>query len=298
MFVVTGASSKTGSAVAAALIESGAKVRLIGRNACRLARFAADAEIIESEPNDVERLRHAFIGAAGAFVMLQPGLIPDSTGFERYQANVVNALAQALAQAEVRRAVVLSGWGANYPLSGNPLLGLRYLEQELSKVPSLAAVVLRAGWFMENTEPFLDQIRNFGYAHGPVRGDLLLPMIATRDIGKKAAQILLTSELTGSSSLELQGPEDRSLSDIVIAAGKMLGKPGATYTQITSDEAEQHLLARGFSKEMAKGVVQISEDLNEGRIRMLTPRNTSNSTPTTFENYLAGKLAEQEKRQG
>jgi uncharacterized protein YbjT (DUF2867 family) len=241
--------------------------------------------VIVSDPDDQAKLTDAFRGSLGVYVKLQPGLIPDSHDFGRYQSKVVDALVVALAKAEVPRAVVLSGWGANDAESSNPLWALRYMEQQLGTLPALNLVFLRAGWFMENLLPLIHSILTTGHAEGPLRGDLPLPMISTADIGRAVAALLQT-DIRGKTVLELQGPQDCTMEEAVRAIGQRVGRPEASYRQVTEAEAEEGLLASSFSQEMARGVVQIATDVNAQRIRMQSPRSTATATPTTLEEFL------------
>ena len=72
MYVVTGGSSHTATAVANALLEQRVSFRMVGRNSTRLQKFVdAGVEVIEAEPFDADGLAKAFSGAEAAFVMLQ-----------------------------------------------------------------------------------------------------------------------------------------------------------------------------------------------------------------------------------
>ncbi len=64
---------------------------------------------------------------------------------------------------------------------------------------------------MENLLPQAGVIKSMGIMAGPVREDLPLPMIATRDIGACAAEALLKLDFVRKSTHELQGPRDVNL---------------------------------------------------------------------------------------
>src|SRR5205814_8417158 len=108
-----------------------------------------------------------------------------------YQQQVSGALVSAIEIASVKHAVVLSSVGADKPEKTGPVVGLHNLEQKLNRIASLSALYLRAGYFMENLLPQIGVIQNFGVMGGPLRGDLAVAMIATRDIGAAAAEALL-----------------------------------------------------------------------------------------------------------
>ncbi|WP_197284125.1 hypothetical protein [Bacillus sp. JCM 19041] len=63
MYVITGSTGRTGSAVANYLLDNGQPVRVIGRNLDRLMPFVRKgAEPFVSEPTDVTMLIKAFSG--------------------------------------------------------------------------------------------------------------------------------------------------------------------------------------------------------------------------------------------
>ena len=101
-YVVTGATSRTGSIVSKALLEAGARVRVLGRSAKRLeplTRLGAEVRIVE--PLDAEALNAAFVGVDAAYVMLQPNYIPDHPDFRGYQNTLVDNLGLALERSRV-----------------------------------------------------------------------------------------------------------------------------------------------------------------------------------------------------
>ncbi len=71
MIVVTGASGRTGKTVAQALLAKGKKVRVIGRDATRLAPLVnLGAEAAVGVIDDIPRLSTFFEGAEAAYLVL------------------------------------------------------------------------------------------------------------------------------------------------------------------------------------------------------------------------------------
>ena len=105
--------------------------------------------------------------------------------------SVSDALRSAIEKNGIKYAVVLSSVGADKSHGTGPVAGLHSLEKKLEGIPGLNALFLRAGYFMENLLPQAGVIKSMGIMAGPVREDLPLPMIATRDIGAYAAEALL-----------------------------------------------------------------------------------------------------------
>lgn len=289
MIVVSSATSNTGSAVAEALLAAGHRIRVLGRDRGRLRRFVErGAEAAEVRTDDPHSLREAFADAREAFVMLAPGLIPGSSDFPAYQRRVISAHRQALGGLDgLTRIVGLSGWAANYAGARGPVWGLRPLEEALDTLTGVEVTHLRAGWFMENALPMIDEVRATGTAHGLIPGDLPLPAIATADIGAVAADLLTGRRAAGTGRLELQGPRDITLNEVTAAIGQAVGRPGARYERIDPATMRGGLLAAGFSPHMADGTIAMTLDVAERRIAMTRPRDAETATPTTFEEFLA-----------
>jgi len=202
MYVVLGASGNTGQVVARSLLARQQKVRVVGRSAARLQPFAEQgAEVFIGDAADASSLTKAFHQSDSAYVMIPPD--PTSSDFRAFQDRASDAIATAIQQAGVKNVVSLSSIGADKASGTGPVAGLYNLEQKLNQINGVNALHLRAGYFMENTLPQAGAIRMLGSAVGPLRPDLKLPIIATRDIGAAAAAALLRLAFRGKQTLEL-----------------------------------------------------------------------------------------------
>ncbi|HEX3375803.1 MAG TPA: SDR family NAD(P)-dependent oxidoreductase, partial [Candidatus Acidoferrales bacterium] len=73
MFVVTGATGHIGSVTSEALLASGAKVRVVGRDPKKLERFSANGgEPFVADMTDAATLEKAFSGARAVFILIPP----------------------------------------------------------------------------------------------------------------------------------------------------------------------------------------------------------------------------------
>src|SRR5207253_7869100 len=129
-----------------------------------------------------------------------------------------------------------------------PVLGLHNLEQKLNQINGANVLHLRAAYFMENTLPQASPIRQMGSAAGPLRADLKLPMIATRDIGTAAAEALLDPSVRGKQTRELLGQRDLSYAEVATIIGKAIGKPELKYVQLPDDQFRGVLVQMGMSE--------------------------------------------------
>src|SRR5277367_1299997 len=182
MYVITGATGNTGSVIAERLLEAGQKVRVVGRDPKRLEKFTGKgAESFIADATDGGALTNAFAGAKAVYAMIPPNIgAPD---VRAYMETVSDALRSAIRQNGINHAVVLSSVGADKSHGTGPVAGLHSLEKKLEGISGLNALFLRAGYFMEQVLGQAGVIKAMGTMAGPVRADLPLAMIATRDIG-------------------------------------------------------------------------------------------------------------------
>ncbi|MFZ1928324.1 MAG: NmrA family NAD(P)-binding protein [Candidatus Sulfotelmatobacter sp.] len=286
MYAILGASGNTGHVVAKTLLERGQKVRAIGRNATHLQPLATQgAEVFVADVTDAAALTKAFQDADSAYVMIPPN--PASNDPLGYENQVSDAIATAVRSTRVKNIVSLSSIGADKPTGTGPVVGLYNLEQKLNRVDTINVLYLRAGSFMENTLGQAGAIRMMGSAVGPLRPDLKLPMIAARDIGAAAADALLQLAFHGKQIQELHGQRDLDYSEVATIIGKAIGKPKLAYVQAPDDQLRAAMVQMGMSGNFAGLMLEMTAALNSGYMRALEPRTPRNTTPTSFETFVA-----------
>jgi uncharacterized protein YbjT (DUF2867 family) len=296
MYVVLGASGHTGHIVANNLLARGQKVRVVGRNSAHLQPLTSKgAETFIADVTDASALSKAFEQADAAYVMIPPNLA--STDPLGYSNRVSDAIAAAVQSAGTKNIVALSSIGAELASGTGPVVGLHNLEQKLNQISGANVLYLRAGYFMENTLPQANAIRQMGAVATPLRPDLKLPMIATRDIGTVAADVLLHPTIQGKQSRELLGQRDLTYTEVASIIGKAIGKADLKYVQAPDDQFRGALVQMGMSDQIARLLLEMIGALNSGKMRALEPRKTQNTTPTAYETFVADSFvpAYQEK---
>ena len=285
MYVVLGASGNTGHVVAQQLLAEGKKVRAISRNAEHLQFLTADsAEKFVGDAANAESLTKAFQQAEAVYVMIPPNTTTDDV--RGFQNRVSDSIAKALRTAAVKNVVALSSIGAEKPSGTGPVAGLYDFEQKLSQLDA-NVLFLRAGYFMENTLPQAPAIRATGSTVGPLRPDLKLPMIASRDIGRAAAQSLSRLDFRGKQIHELHGERDLDFNEITRIIGLAIGKPDLKYIQAPADRMRPTLVQMGMSENFASLLLEMAAALNSGSMHFRESRTAGNTTPTTYENFVA-----------
>jgi uncharacterized protein YbjT (DUF2867 family) len=284
MYVVTGATGNIGKVLTETLLAKGKKVRAVGRSSERLQQLVEKgAEAFVGSVTDAAAMTNAFDGAQAAFLMVPPNYAAeDSRGYINQVADVYT---QAIRQTGLRFIVNLSSVGAQLAHGAGPISALHDVEEKLNRLQNINIVHLRCAFFMENLFFSIDLIKNQNINGSALKGELLIPVIATRDIAQVAAERLLSFDFFGQSSRELLGQRDLSMKEATQILGKAIGKNELPYVQFSYEQAEQALRGMGASMDSARSLIEMDRALNEGRVRALETRTAANTTPTSFEQF-------------
>jgi uncharacterized protein YbjT (DUF2867 family) len=138
---------------------------------------------------------------------------------------------------------------------------------------------------MENLLPQIGILQSFGFLAGPLRADLPLPMIATRDIARVAAGSLLKLDFIGKETRELLGPKHLAYSDVAKIIGGAIGKPDLSYQQVPAIILKPAMMRLGMSSSVVNNILEMCDALNSERMKSLEARSPRNTTPTTLEQF-------------
>jgi uncharacterized protein YbjT (DUF2867 family) len=267
---VTGATGHVGSVIADRLKAKGHSVRSVSRR----SGVAMD---------DTAALTRAFSGADAVFLMIPPEVThPD---IRKRQNEVGEKLAAAAQAAQVRRVVFLSSIDAHRPQGTGPILGLHDLEERLRVLPIAERLFIRPAYFMENHLSGIEMIKQVGIYGSALRPDVPIPMIATRDIGEKAAEWLAEEPFREPEVRELLGPRDYTLADVARILGAAIGKPDLPYKQFPYEDARNAMIGMGLSASYASALIEMSQSLNDSKTHGTEKRSAQNTTPTTLEQF-------------
>jgi uncharacterized protein YbjT (DUF2867 family) len=290
MIVVTGATGRTGRSATEVLLANGEKVRVVGRDAKKLAPLVElGAEPFVGNVEDVDSTTIAFNGASAVYLVL-----PEDTSqqdLRAHQERVSDSYAAAFTNAHVRFVVNLSSLGAQHAKNTGPIVGLHNQEQKLDRVAGLNVLHLRAAYFMENLFMSIAPLRSMGTLPGGLQADAQMPWIATKDIGAYAASRLAARNFSGSSIQELHGQRDISMKEAASIVGNAIGKSNLAYVQMPSMMLEPALVEMGLPKKTAELVIEMWAGANAGLIVTQEARSAKNTTPTTLESFVAEVFA-------
>jgi uncharacterized protein YbjT (DUF2867 family) len=260
MYAITGITGKVGGALAQALLSAHQPVRAIVRDIDKGGSWTSQGcDVVRADMEDAASLTVAFTGAEGVFI-LPPSEFDPAPGFPEARA-VIAAVKHALASARPGKVVCLSTIGAQATQS-NLLTQRTLLEQALGEL-ALPITFLRPAWLMENAAWDVASARDDGVIASflqPV--DKPVPMVATADVGRVAAD-LLQQNWTGKRIVELEGPHRVAPRDIAAAFGRIFGHtvrveavPRDTWCGLFESQGMRHPLPR----------IRMLDGFNEGWI--------------------------------
>lgn len=263
LYAVTGVSGRTGAAAAQALINTGIRVRVIVRNEEKGRKWAAQgAEVAVADLVNSDSLYEAFVGTDGVYIVSPPQYYLDNL-FEQAD-EMALSIANAATKARIPKLVALSSVGAEQSSRTGWIAMNRALEQNLSQT-NIPVAFLRAAYFMENWQPLIE----LAIAHNALPSFLSplsqkLPMIATKDIGQIAANILCEN-WEGTRIIDLEGPTQYSPNDVAEALTSLLNRTIKANT-IPESDWQKSIAGQGFSKAAVAGFIEMTQGLNSTHI--------------------------------
>ncbi|HEX8326945.1 MAG TPA: NAD(P)H-binding protein [Hymenobacter sp.] len=282
---VVGATGNIGTALVHQLLGQGHHVVALARPSARLdALQQAGATIKAGDAHDVALLTDALRGADAAFLMIPPnGTAPDVLA---HMQQIGEATAEAVRQSGLKVAVHLSSIGADQPAGTGPVVGLQHQEARLNAIDGLTVAHLRPAYFMDNLLSSVGMVQHMGITGGAMRPDLQFPMVATKDIAAKAAELLNSEHLENHSVHYLLGPRNYSQQEATAAIAQAIGRPELPYVPFPYEDAKQGMMQAGLSENMASLYDEMTRTMNEEKAMVHEARTPANTTPTTLEEFV------------
>lgn len=263
LYVVTGATGRTGAATAYTLLNAGKRVRVVVREESQGDEWAAlGAEVAVADFADHFNMSKAFSGADGAYIVSPPQYASERL-FSQAEA-MSRSIADAATNAKLPKLVALSSVGAEQA-NGTGWIGMnRMLEESLSGI-GIPVTFLRAAYFMENWGALVNiavEQRLLPSFLSPLNQKF--PMVATADIGRIAAEALC-EHWEGVRIIDLEGPARYSPMDVAEQLSLKLGETIQTASIPESDWA-MSISGQGFSSAAISGFIEMTQGINSGHI--------------------------------
>jgi uncharacterized protein YbjT (DUF2867 family) len=268
MYVVLGASGKTGGCATEALIGMGKPVRVVVRNAEKGGVWASrGADVAVADVDDATSVTQALRGADGAYIIVPRNFAASDVLESRERC--IDSLARAIDDSGITNVVFMSSVGAQHALGTGLIRSLNYAERRLADVKA-DIVFLRGSYFIENWEIDLAALRGGEVFNTFLRADHRIPQVAVRDLGNVIAD-LLTRPQRGHQVVECTGPTELSPGEIAEAMGDVIGKR-VKVQQLPTSSATETLTQLGVPRPVAALLQEMYEGLDSGHIAFESPQ--------------------------
>jgi uncharacterized protein YbjT (DUF2867 family) len=284
MYAITGITGKVGGALARSLLAAGQPVRAVVRDIEKGRPWAEKGcEVALAEMEDAAALARAFENATGVFI-LPPSEFDPAPGFPEARA-VITAVRTALETARPRKVVCLSTVGAQAK-QPNLLTQRTLLEQALRDL-AMPVTFLRPAWFMENFASDVAAARDSGVIASFLQPlDKPVPMIATADVGRVAAE-LLQEAWRGCRIVELEAAHRITPNDAAATFAKILGRP-VRIEAVPRETWGSLFRSQGMKDPIPR--IQMLDGFNEGWIEFERGESGSMKGKVTLETVLRGLI--------
>jgi uncharacterized protein YbjT (DUF2867 family) len=289
MFAITGITGNVGGEVARNLLGAGRRVRAVVRDLPKGEAWARHGcGLARADINDVTALTAAFKESEGVFVLVPPNFDPSSDF--REARTTAATLSSALESARPGRVVYLSTIGAQSTHT-NLLSQHSIIELALRELP-LPITFLRPGWFMENSAWDVAPAAKNGVIPSFLQPlDKPVPMVATADIGRVAAE-LLQETWSGHRIVELEGPHRVTPKEIADTFANLLGRP-VSVEAVPRETWESLFKSQGSRNPTPR--MQMLDGFNEGWIEFESGQAGSRKGNVTLETVLRTLIERESK---
>lgn len=215
--LVTGATGRIGRHVVEQLVQRGADVRALVRDAAK-ADLPDGVALVQGDLFDIDAVRGAFSGVSTLF------LLNAVAADEFTQALIALNIAR---EAGIERIVYLSVIHSDLYVNV-PHFAIKHAVERMIEQMGLNATILRPAYFIQNDVSIADVVTGQGVYPMPIGGKGIA-MIDARDIGEIAAIELLRRERAATplplDRIALVGPDTLTGADVAAIWTEVLGRP-------------------------------------------------------------------------
>ena len=263
--IVTGSLGNISQPLATALVQQGHAVTVISSQPGRQAAIEAlGATAAIGSLEDADFLAATFAGADAVYAMVPPSYRePDSRA---YFQRIGRSYARAIRQADVRRVVQLSSWGAHRDHGTGGILGSHDVEEILAAVPGLALTHLRPTSFYTNYYGFAGMIKAAGFMGANCAGSYRVALVHPRDIAAAAAEELTNSAAPAGRTIRYVASDERTQAEVAQALGAAIGRPDLRWVAFSNEQMRENLLKNGLPASTAADIVDIYASMSSGAL--------------------------------
>ena len=169
-------------------------------------------------------------------------------------------------------------------------VGLLLTIEEAFRAAVPHVLALRPAFFMENLLRDLPTLQGPGALFTVAPIDAPFPMVATRDIGQRAAEALLDPSWSGHQYRGVHGPHDITYRQIADAISAAIGRP-IQAIQVTLDQAKAGMAQAGLPPFVVELYGNLYAGFIDGRLAPAEPRDAFSTTATDIETFVREVLA-------
>ena len=281
MIVVTTPTGKIGSKVVDKLLEAEEKVRVIVRDATKLATNVRDrVQVVEGSHDDEGVVLRACEGAESFFLLIPPSFTTiDSKAYHR---SFTTPLIEAIQSGAIGRIVAVSGLGRGVRMRAGVVSDSLEKDEEIERT----GVSYRALWcpgFYDNILMQVGAIKHQGAFFYPGVPEMKTRFCATDDIAMQAVKLLRDRSWDGQGGVGVFGPEDLSFNDLAAIMSEVLAMP-VRFQPVPYDAYQETLMQHGASKQFAASLIEMHKAKDNG-LDTIEPRTAENTTPTSFRKW-------------
>ncbi|HEV3473042.1 MAG TPA: NAD(P)H-binding protein, partial [Actinomycetota bacterium] len=248
------------------------------------------AEVVRGDATSEQDLRALFAEGSAALVLL-PENVADPDFVENREV-MSRAIRDALRAERLSHVVALSTVGAERADAPGPPGGLHSFEQDLAELESANLLLLRSATYLDYLLAALPMITAQKINGSAIEAGVRIPMVATADVAREAAERLTKRDFDGHQVKVLLGPEDVTMAEATRAIGQRLGMPDLPYVEFPPDGVRAALREAGMSEQVAGLLVDLQLALNSGRYYEGVERTEDSTMPTRLDDFLRGALPE------
>lgn len=262
--IITGSVGNVAKPLAQQLIREGHEITIVSSNENKkneIESLGAKAAI--GSITDLDFLIKTFEGADVAFLMTPPNM-----GGSNIIENTINTgrnYAEAIKQTGVKRIVMLSSIGVEFPVDNGPIKGLHFIEKFYNDLENTSVTFLRAGYFYINFFNDIPLIKNAGIIGANYPENAFVPFVHPNDIAKAAAEELVKN--SEGKNVRYIVSDVRSASDVTKAFGSAIGKPELPWVEFKDEESLNGMLQAGVPQEMAELYTEMGLGIRTGVVQ-------------------------------
>ena len=253
--VLTGSLGNISKPLTEILVKEGHEVTLISTDPNKQAQIKAmGAQPAIGNIQDLSFLIKTFTGADIVYCMNPLNFtMRDLGAWDRNMDNYI----QAIRETGIKRVIVLSGWIAHLLKSVQP-------EKKFEALKDASITFVRPGPFYSNFYHLKDMIRHQRMIVSNYGEEDIVAFVAPEDIAAAIVEEINTPAVTG-RKVTYVASEELTCTQAAQIIGEAIGIPGLQWKAVPGEQVKQGLEATGVSPEAAGLLVEMQENMHNGK---------------------------------